>query len=127
MSCCACSTRATASSARADALVHAQGAGGCVLNAIVLCEFAWTLARAYKRPRQEIAERLEALLAAPEFVVVNADEAVRALTRYRDGPADFSDYLLAEINRASGCVATATFDEAALKASDLFSPVPQMA
>jgi predicted nucleic-acid-binding protein len=74
----------------------------------------------------EIAERLEALLEAPEFLIANPDEAARALTHYRDGPADFADYFLAEINRSAGCADTATFDGDALKASDLFSAVPAL-
>jgi predicted nucleic-acid-binding protein len=112
--------------ARADALVRAQGLGGCFINAIVLCEFAWTLGRAYRRQREEIAERLEVLLEAPEFLISEPEEAARALARYRDGPADFADYFLAEINRSAGCANTATFDEDALKASDLFCAVPAL-
>ncbi len=112
--------------ARADALVRAQSLDGCFVNSVVLCEIAWTLARSYKRPRAEIAERLETLLEAPEFIIASPDEAARALTRYRKGSADFADYFLGEINRSAGCAITATFDEAALKASDLFSAVPAL-
>ena len=109
--------------ARAHALVSAQGFGGCYLNPIVISEFAWTLARSYKRQRGEIVQRLSWLLEAPEFVVAHADEAARALNRYLSGPADFADYFLAEINESAGCSRTATFDEDALQSTDLFFAV----
>ena len=52
------------------------------------------------------------------------DEASRAVTRFRDGPADFADYFLAEINTSAGCATTATFDSAALKSGEPFAAVP---
>jgi predicted nucleic-acid-binding protein len=110
--------------ARADALVRAQGLRGCFVNPIVLAELAWTLARTYKQSRDEIADRLELILEAPEFVVANADEAERAIGRLRQGPAEFSDYFLAEINRSAGCDNTATFDKHAGRSEDLFAAVP---
>jgi predicted nucleic-acid-binding protein len=109
--------------ARAHALVSAQGFGGCYLNPIVISEFAWTLARSYKRQRGEIVQRLSWLLEAPEFVVAHADEAARALNRYLSGPADFADYF--QINEFAGCSRTATFDEDALRSTDLFFAVPE--
>lgn len=81
-------------------------------------------ARTYKQSRDDIADRLELILEAPEFVVANLDEAERALHRYRQGAADFADYFLAEINRSAGCFTTATFDTEARKSGDLFSVVP---
>ena len=106
------------------ALIRAQGRAGCFVNAIVLCEFVWTLRSSLKMTRAEVARRLEILLNAPEFVIEKSAEAARALSRYRLGPADFSDYFLAEINRSAGCATTATFDDAALKTVELFSGVP---
>lgn len=111
---------------RARAFVDSQGAGGCLIGAIALTEFAWTLTRAYKRPRGEVAERIGMLLRSLEFQVADAGEASRALSRFRQGPADFADYFLAEINRSAGCSRTATFDHDALKADDLFAPVPEL-
>lgn len=108
---------------QAHALVRAQGLGGCYLNPIVLSEFAWTLARSYKRQRGEIVQRLSWLFEAPEFVVAYADEAARALNRYLQGRADFADYFLAEINETAGCSRTATFDVDALRSRDLFVEV----
>ena len=110
--------------ARADALVRAQGERGCFVNPIVLSELTWTLARTYKQSRNDIADRVELILEAPEFVIANLDEAERALHRYRQDGADFADYFLAEINRSAGCFTTATFDTEARKSDDLFSAVP---
>jgi predicted nucleic-acid-binding protein len=86
-----------------------------LLNPIVLTEFVWTLDRTYKVRRAVIADHLERILQAPEFVVPFADAAEEATLRYREGPADFSDYFIAAINRTLGCRSTLTFDEAAAK------------
>jgi predicted nucleic-acid-binding protein len=109
---------------RARALVRAQGASGCFVNEIVLSEFAWTLVRTFKLPRGDVASRIALILEAPEFAVASAEEASRAVEKFRAGPADFADYFLAEINTSAGCAATATFDGAALKSGEPFAAVP---
>jgi predicted nucleic-acid-binding protein len=38
-----------------------------------------------------------------------------AIDLFGDGPADFPDYFVAELNLALGCDATLTFDKAAAK------------
>lgn len=112
---------------RAQSLVRSQGESGCFVNAIVLAEFAWTLTRSYKLSRNEAAARIAVILESPEFVVASLDEAARAVERFRDGPADFADYFLAEINRSAGCPMTATFDRDALKSGEPFAAVPTRA
>jgi predicted nucleic-acid-binding protein len=112
---------------RARALVRSQGANGCFVNAIVLAEFAWTLTRSYKLSRGDAAARIAVILESPEFVVASLDEASRAVQRFREGPADFADYFLAEINTSAGCSMTATFDSDALKSGEPFAPVPTRA
>lgn len=93
----------------------ARGAreGGNLLNPIVLAELAWTLDRRYRLDRTTIAVRLSGILSSSEFVLPFAEQAIAALEQYRKGPADFADYLLAEINRSLGCETTYTFDRAA--------------
>jgi predicted nucleic-acid-binding protein len=88
---------------------------GFLVNPIVLAEFAWTLDRSYRLDRATIADHLDRILQASEFIVPFMDEAVAAASRYRDGPADFADYLFSEINHALGCTTTFTFDRAAGK------------
>ena len=111
---------------RARALVRSQGFGGCFVTSIALCEYAWTLRQSYRLARSEIASRLGVLLELPELVFESPEEAARALQRFHVGPADFSDYLLAEIDRAAGCVSTATFDGDAIKSGEPFTPVPAL-
>jgi predicted nucleic-acid-binding protein len=108
---------------RARALVRSQGENGCFVNEIVLAEFAWTLTRTYKLSRADAAARIAVILESPEFVVTNLDEASRAVERFRQGPADFADYFLAEINASAGCATTATLDSDALKSGEPFAAV----
>ena len=94
-------------------IASAVGEGGCVLNPIVLAEFAWTLERQFRFERTSVAEHVEGFLGAPEFVVPFAEQARAALAQFRAGSANFADYFLAEINRSLGCETTYTFDRAA--------------
>lgn len=109
------------SSAVDDLLSSPNSQGSFLLNPIVLSEFAWTLQRQYKKPRDVIADHLDRVLQSPEFIVPFLDEAVDAARRYRNGPASFADYFLAAINRSLGCDATLTFDKDAAKDGDLYS------
>jgi predicted nucleic-acid-binding protein len=43
------------------------------------------------------------------------DRLREAALRYRKGPGDFSDYLIALTNRDAGCDTTVTFDRAQRK------------
>ncbi|MBV9286218.1 MAG: type II toxin-antitoxin system VapC family toxin [Hyphomicrobiales bacterium] len=95
----------------------------CLVNPVVLAEFAWTLARSYKKKRPEVARLIEGVLSMDDLEVPYRRAAERALTAYRSGKADFPDYFLAEINAELGCASTATFDAAAL-GSPAFTPVP---
>ena len=92
------------------------------INPIVLAEFAWTLARVFRLSRGEVARLIDAVLSADDLDVPFRISALRALDSYRNGKADFPDYLLAEINAELGCMSTATFDAAALD-SRAFSTV----
>src|SRR5271165_3155383 len=95
----------------------------CLVNPIVLAEFAWTLGRTYKKKRGEVARLVEGILAMDDLEIPYRRAARDALTAYRAGKADFRDYFLAETNAELGCASTATFDVAALD-SHAFSPVP---
>jgi predicted nucleic-acid-binding protein len=95
----------------------------CLVNPVVLAEFAWTLARSFKKKRQEVARLIEGVLSMDDLEVPFRHAAQDALTAYRNGKADFPDYFLAEINLELGCASTATFDRAALD-SAAFSSVP---
>ncbi len=95
----------------------------CVVNSVVLAEFAWTLAKKMKRNRTEVAHLIEEVLSANDLLIPDRRAVERAIVAYSSGKADFPDYFLAEINRELGCASTATFDRAALDSSS-FSSVP---
>ncbi|MGA7981625.1 MAG: type II toxin-antitoxin system VapC family toxin [Chromatiaceae bacterium] len=77
---------------------------------IVLCELVWVLSRAYGYSKPEVVSVLDQILITAELAVENEGVAFQALDAYREGPADFSDYLLALSNRAAGCEITYSFD-----------------
>jgi predicted nucleic-acid-binding protein len=109
---------------RARRFVNAAAADEpCVINPIVLAEFAWTLARNFKKKRPEVARLIEGVLSMDDLDVPFRRAARGALVAYRDGRADFPDYFLAAINAELGCVSTATFDRDALD-YPVFSSVP---
>ena len=111
-------------SERARRFVDAAAADeACLVNPVVLAEFAWTLARTYKKKRPEVAHLVEGVLSMDDLEIPFRRAARGALSAYRTGKADFPDYFLAEINAELGCVSTATFDVAALNSAS-FSPVP---
>jgi predicted nucleic-acid-binding protein len=95
----------------------------CLINSVVIAEFAWALAKKMKRDRSEVARLIEEVLSADDLLVPDRRAVERALAAYRSGKADFPDYLLAEINLKLGCASTATFDREALD-HPAFSSVP---
>ncbi len=109
---------------RARRLVGAAAAERpCLVNPVVLAEFAWVLATKLKRKRSEVAHLVDEVLSADDLEIPHRRAARDALLAYRTGKADFPDYFIAEINSELGCASTATFDAAALDAPS-FSPVP---
>lgn len=82
---------------------------------LVLCEFAWTLAKFYRRPRAEIGRGVAAILNMSVLTVERAEIAQRALEQYLASNADFGDCCIAVLAGAAGCDHTLTFDKAASK------------
>ena len=88
-----------AQSDRARRFVNAAAADEpCIVNPVVLAEFAWTLARNFKINRKEVARLIEGLLSMDDLQVPFRHAAEGALDAYRGGKADFPDYFLAAIN-----------------------------
>lgn len=83
------------------------------INNIVMCETVWVLVRAYKYKKSLIAKTLEQILSTSGIEFENAEGARKALRHYTNGKADFSDYLIAEINKENGANTTYTFDKKA--------------
>ena len=91
------------------------------ISTLVLVELVWVLrGGVYGFSRSEVAEVLELILDSRVFQVQDRDLIRRALTAFRRGPADFSDYLIGEQDRGAGCDETLTFDRR-LAESDGFS------
>lgn len=77
---------------------------------IVICELAWVLKRGYKYRKNEILEVLSLLLNLPEIVLEDRKIVVKATELYTAGQADFSDYLIMNINSKHNCSHTVSFD-----------------
>lgn len=89
----------------------AKGGRACFISVVVLCEVVWVLESAYGYRRHEIADVLERLLSARQFVVDAKDAVYPAVKAYRQGKADLADYLIGRLNRTAGCEVTVTFDK----------------
>lgn len=84
----------------------------CFVTNIVLCELVWVLKGAiYGFRKDEIVNVLEAMLHSAAFEFENRSTADQALQRYRQGKADFSDYLIGAVARQAGCTETVSFDK----------------
>ena len=81
-----------------------------IVSLVVICELVWVLARGYAYDRGTIATVLRGLLSADDVLVDRSELAWQALNLYRDGKADFSDYLIGLIHRDLGAAVTCSFD-----------------
>lgn len=88
--------------------LNAQAPG--FLGREVLVELVWVLERAYGYGRAEVAAALEGLLAAPEIVVEQTQDAGAALQRYREGGAGFADLMIVAAARRAGAGRVVTFE-----------------
>jgi predicted nucleic-acid-binding protein len=92
------------------------------IDRIALCEMLWVLTRGYGYGRADVAHVVGRLLASRELVLEDPDIVRSALQHYERSGIDFADALMAKVNCAHGCEATATFDRKAAK-GDGFIPV----
>jgi predicted nucleic-acid-binding protein len=85
------------------------------VDRVALCELVSVLSSVHGYRRSEIAPVIEKLLASRD-IVLEDDGVVRAALRtFMARNVDFADALIAEVNRARGCEATASFDRRAAK------------
>ena len=108
-----------AQAARVEAwlLANATPQRPAYVDHVVLCELGWVLERSYAYSRKHVHEAVAALL---EYDVLSIDSPAlvrQALQWFADGPADFSDYLLAARARSAGCSTVLTLDRKAAKTS----------
>lgn len=85
------------------------------IAAISMIEVAWVLKRLYAATRDEVADAVEGLVAAPTIVVEHRSLIRQAVRDFRGSAAEFSDCVIGCINADAGCEATVTFDRAAAK------------
>jgi predicted nucleic-acid-binding protein len=86
----------------------------------VVCELVWVLKNGLRQTRAEIVRVIDRLIEDDLFQVEHNPLVSRALDRYREGKADFADYLIGELGWHAGCRDTVTFDRA-LKGSPGFT------
>ncbi|WP_143025721.1 PIN domain-containing protein [Paracoccus isoporae] len=79
----------------------------------VMVELVWVLERAYGLSRSEIAGEVDGLLSAREIVVEAAERVGRAVERYRQGGAGFSDHMIALAGHEAGFGEVFSFDRKA--------------
>ncbi|MFN6539089.1 MAG: PIN domain-containing protein [Nostoc sp. EkiNYC01] len=83
----------------------------CFVANIVLCELVWVLrGNPYQFSRKEISNTIELMLQCSVFELENRSLVYQALQRFKQGNADFSDYLIGAIAQYCGCSSIATFD-----------------
>jgi predicted nucleic-acid-binding protein len=80
------------------------------VNLVVLAEFAWTLAKAYRFSKHEMTSAIDALLNTAEIALQREEAVAAALSLCENANLDFVDALIAAINREDGCRETLTFD-----------------
>ena len=89
-----------------------------LITTIVLVEIVWVMEDAYGVDRAGTASLVERLLQTGTLLIQDAEIVWRALARFRNGRADFADYLVERTCAAQGCEATYTFDRNAARESD---------
>jgi len=89
---------------------------------IALCELVWVLSYSYKLSRREVADHLSEILRSRQLRFSSRDRCARALGSFRQGKADFPDYLMREVALDEGCSEVATFDGDCLLEPGFVSP-----
>lgn len=93
--------------------------GGVFLPKVVIIETCWVLRRAYRFDAATIATTLRRLLDVEGVDAEDEAEIRRALDRYADGSADFSDYVVLESARSAGRLPVQTFDQRFAREDDV--------
>ncbi len=85
------------------------------ISDVVLAEIACFLTRRLRLSRAKVVDHLTALLNNSHLLFANSVAALLAVIAYRDGRADFADYLVAALNREHGVDRIFTFDQDAAR------------
>ncbi|MEH2194055.1 MAG: type II toxin-antitoxin system VapC family toxin [Nostoc sp.] len=88
-----------------------EGEEQCFIANIVMCKLVWVLrGKPYQFSREEISKTIEMMVQCSVFELENRSVVYQALQRFKQGSADFSDYLIGTVAQQFGCTTTATFD-----------------
>jgi len=85
------------------------------ITSVVLAEVIWVMEDLYGADRTQIGDIVESLLQTGSLAVQNPEITWQALSAYRTGSADFSDFLVERTCHAFGCSETYTFDKKAAR------------
>jgi predicted nucleic-acid-binding protein len=80
------------------------------VSIVTLAEIVWVMSSNCRAARAAVADIVEGLLTAPQLAIEKADVIWRALRAFRESKADFSDAVIVELGRDTGCTKTVTFD-----------------
>lgn len=80
---------------------------------VVLAEFAWVARRVYRLSRSDTAAALTAIVDNSGLAVEERQIVEIALRAFRQGSADFAEYLIAAVADARGARPTYTLDKKA--------------
>jgi predicted nucleic-acid-binding protein len=76
----------------------------------VILEIVWVLERAYRLSRDQIAVIVEELTQTEGLIIEFDDDMIRAAMGYRQGIADFSDFMILIAAQRAGAEPLYTFD-----------------
>jgi predicted nucleic-acid-binding protein len=102
---------AQAQKARALVSRIAKEQGKIFLHQIILIETLWVLKRVYGFSKKELISVIEDLLVYDLFTISNSETVEHALEYYKEGKADFSDYLVSVSCRQHKHTPFYTFDK----------------
>lgn len=88
-----------------------------LLTPLVLAELEWVLRSTFRRSKDDILEVLGILCEEPAVVIDDRSCVEIAIANWRDGNADFADYLIAALARDRGATTVLTFDRDAAKSA----------
>ena len=80
------------------------------IDDLVLCEVVWVLRAAYRFSKSTIVDALDKVISTGLFSFEDRELLREAIADYRNGPGDFSDYVIGRRNLRTGCDNTVTFD-----------------
>jgi predicted nucleic-acid-binding protein len=95
-----------------EQLLHraAEGEISLITNTLVIAEIVWTLESFYHLAKDDIREKVLAILNTPGLKVAGSDQVLQAITWYADQNVDFNDAYSAAWLLDQGMTVAYTFD-----------------